>query len=202
QDELKARLLRILQISPPSQDEWKRYAKPDEWREYLVERAMSTFDAKRVLYGEERFDYFVRWVVLHTVDDNWKEHLYAMDRLKEGVGLRAYGQKDPLIEFKREGFEMFAAMLETINEESLRIIFNSVISEPTDRRPTGSQRLSYIHKSVDAPSRADIGDEDGATSPNAEHTGKKQPIRVEKTPGRNDPCPCGSGKKYKKCCGA
>jgi len=125
-----------------------------------------------------------------------------MDRLKEGVGLRAYGQKDPLIEYKREGFELFSEMLDTIAEESLRIVFNSVISEPGEQRQRQTSKLSYVHEQASIPDGVDTSEAAESGTTGSGRQTKKQPIRVEKTPGRNDPCPCGSGKKYKKCCGA
>jgi len=202
QDELKARLHRNLQISPPRKEEWKTCSKPADWHEHILTGTMETFDARRELYSAERFDYFARWVVLRTIDEKWKDHLYDMDRLREGVGLRAYAQKDPLIEYKREGFEMFTMMLDAVNEESLRIIFNSVISEPGEQQSRRAQKLSYVHEAAASPTDADISDDDGRRAQAADRSAKRQPVKVEKTPGRNDPCPCGSGKKYKKCCGA
>ena len=199
-DELKVKLNRNLQISIPPREEWERLSKPDDWFEYLLDRTLEAYDRRRELYGIERFDAFVRWVILRVVDEKWKDHLYDMDQLKEGVGLRAYGQKNPLIEYKREGFEMFSAMLDATAEESLRIIFNSVIHDSQERRIKQTSNLSFVHETASGLALAD-----GADSENAKASGggsvKKSPVRVDKLPGRNDPCPCGSGKKYKKCCG-
>ncbi len=203
QDDLSNRLRRNLQIPPPTEDEWGTIAKPDQWIEYLVDQTLKSFDTRRKLYSEERFDPFVRFVALRTIDEKWKDHLYDMDRLKEGVGLRAYGQKDPLIEYKREGFSMFSSMLDSTNEETLRIIFNSTIREPQERRPSTATRLSYVHADAELPVPSMQTGESPGQSPSAGRRGvKKTPVRVEQTVGRNDPCPCGSGKKYKKCCGA
>ncbi|MDP8238259.1 MAG: preprotein translocase subunit SecA [Candidatus Hatepunaea meridiana] len=197
QEELKQKLFRILQLSPPPNDKWGELSKPDEWYDYLLKEALDGFGRRRELYGVERFDMFVRWVVLRSVDDKWKDHLYDMDRLKEGVGLRAYGQKDPLIEYKREGFDMFSKMLDATNEDALRIMYNSVIQEPQHRRSRQSSGLSFVHDEASAPTQRDISDDQSASG----RSRKKQPIRVEKKIGRNDPCPCDSGKKYKHCCG-
>jgi len=199
QDQIGQQLRRNLQIDPPPRDEWGRISEPDDWQKYLLEQALEAFDRRRELYSKERFDPFVRWVALRTVDEKWKDHLYDMDRLKEGVGLRAYGQKDPLIEYKREGFEMFSAMLDSTNEEILRIIYNQVIQEPRERRPVKAPRLSFVH----AEATAQVGGDGEETQPQPGRSApKRQPVRVGPTVGRNDPCPCGSGKKYKKCCGA
>ena len=203
QAELDIRLKRNLQINPPPKEDWARISKKDDWHKYLVEQSLTAFDRRRDLYGEDRFDPFVRWVALRSVDERWKDHLYDMDHLKEGVGLRAYGQKDPLIEFKREGFEMFSAMLDTINEETLRIIYNSVIQEPRQQRSAPSSQLSHVHAETGLPV-SDIGGDDGREGQTqlSQQRKKKQPVRVGQAIGRNEPCPCGSGKKYKKCCGA
>ncbi|RYD07095.1 hypothetical protein N752_00505 [Desulforamulus aquiferis] len=117
-----------------------------------------------------------RVVLLRLVDEKWMDHLDAMDQLREGIGLRAYGQKDPVIEYKFEAFEMFNNMIATIQDDTVRYIFrvNLVPAQPKEQRVTVENRS---------------GDE-----------GQKQPVRKEQQAGRNDPCPCGSGKKYKKCC--
>ncbi len=200
QDELRKALFRNLQLKPPPEDSWGEISKPDDWHEYLLDETVKSFNRRSEIFGEDMFHTFVRYVALRIIDEKWKDHLYDMDRLKEGVGLRAYGQKDPLIEFKREGFDLFSTMLETANEETLRVIFNSVVKESDEKRPSRStSRLSYIHseaKGMDS-TQAPTAQENQAKS----RTKKIQPVKVEKTTGRNDPCPCGSGKKYKKCCG-
>ncbi|MBM3326637.1 MAG: preprotein translocase subunit SecA [Calditrichaeota bacterium] len=207
-DEITERLRRTLQISPPPKPQWGVLSRSTDWVEYLQTQALNAFDRRRDLYGGERFDQFVRWVALRTVDERWKDHLYDMDRLKEGVGLRAYGQRDPLIEYKKEGFEMFSAMLDAINEETLRIIYNAVIQDPREQRPVSGQRMSFVKVEAARPSggaaEAVSEDETGAAAgkPQARPVGKRIPVRVEHTVGRNEPCPCGSGKKYKKCHGA
>ncbi|NQU05481.1 MAG: SEC-C domain-containing protein, partial [Calditrichaeota bacterium] len=197
QDELQAKLFRVLQIKVPPEEEWDTISKPFEWQDYLLERTMDNFDKRRELYEQERFDTFVRWIALQVVDERWKNHLYDMDRLKEGIGLRAYGQKDPLIEYKREGFDMFKAMLDSTNEDSLKIIFNSVIQEQAKSRAGSSAQLSYTHAEAASPVPGEAESPKGEAAP----AKKKQPVKVDKQPGRNDPCPCGSRKKYKKCCG-
>ncbi len=123
--------------------------------------------------------------MLQTVDNLWKDHLLSMDHLKEGIGLRGYAQQNPLIVYKKEGFDMFQSMISRVKDETLGILFRIQISEPDKindlRRPT-KQDLVYS-SGDDAPQ-------------------KKKPVKraVQKI-GRNAPCPCGSGKKYKKCCG-
>jgi preprotein translocase subunit SecA len=205
-DEIIQRLRRILQVDPPPRERWTQLSKKADWQEYLAQEAHNAFERRRELYSADKFDPFVRYVTLRVTDEKWKDHLYDMDRLKEGVGLRAYGQKDPLIEYKREGFEMFSAMLDAVNEESLRIIYNVMLQEPSQARPTRPMGVTYIHaeaaRPVSAPRGDDSDEEQARSTPAADTQVKKTPIRVGPTVGRNDPCPCGSGKKYKKCHGA
>jgi preprotein translocase subunit SecA len=129
-----------------------------------------------------------RYIMLQTLDYLWKDHLLSMDHLREGIGLRGYGQKDPLLEYKKEGYEMFSAMMDRFREEVCEKLFrvkpvSEVDMERLERRRRVEQQRMVL-------SRGEGGDE------------KKSPVRREKKVGRNDPCPCGSGKKYKKCCGA
>ncbi len=200
QESIKLNLRRNLQIDPPDKELWKELSKPEDWHNHLSEKAQGTFHQRFKLYGEEKFLPYVRFIALRVIDEKWKDHLYEMDRLKEGVGLRAYGQKDPLIEYKREGFDMFRSMLDLTNEETLRIIFNSYIKEPDQNQQRGPQKLSYIHAEASAPGKVEEPSR-GNVVPQGGNR-KKQPVKVEQTVGRNEPCPCGSGKKYKKCHGA
>jgi preprotein translocase subunit SecA len=132
----------------------------------------------------EHYQEVLRFFLLESLDRNWKEHLLNMDHLKEGIGLRGYGQKDPKQEYKREGFELFQDMLFRIKENTLKALCHLRIE-------TRVEEDEFKHKEQE-----DLQYAGGEEQP------KKQPIR-RKTPkiGRNDPCPCGSGKKYKKCCG-
>ena len=123
---------------------------------------------------------FERVALLGAVDRRWMDHIDAMDELRDGIGLRAYGQKNPIIEYKREGYDMFEEMVHLIQEDTLRRLYFTVLAKPVER------------KQVAQPTAASHGEE-----------GKKVPVKkTDKKVGPNDPCPCGSGKKYKKCCGA
>jgi preprotein translocase subunit SecA len=175
-------------------------------QDYLEEKALQLYARRQQTLGDELFKQLQRIAILRIIDEKWKEHLYEMDRLKEGVGLRAYGQQDPLIEYKKEGFRLFQAMLDDVNQEALRLVFRwqpEVESErqPPPQRPARApMRASYAHAEATGMAYAHSQGQmppEGAPTP----AGKKQPIRVEKV-GRNDPCPCGSGKKYKRCHGA
>jgi preprotein translocase subunit SecA len=123
--------------------------------------------------------------MLQTVDHLWKDHLLSMDHLKEGIGLRGYAQQNPLIVYKKEGFEMFQEMISRIQEETLSILFRIQLAEP--------EAVAELQK----PKEQNLVFSGGGDAPI-----KKKPVkRSEKKVGRNAPCPCGSGKKYKKCCG-
>jgi len=150
----------------------------------IFDAAMALYNQKEASIGAKDFRQLERIVMLQTVDTLWKDHLLSMDHLKEGIGLRGYAQQNPLIVYKKEGFEMFQDMITRIKEETLAVLFRIQISEPEvieDLRKPKEQNFVLSH-----------GDE----------APKKQPLkRSDKKTGRNAPCPCGSGKKYKKCCG-
>ena len=179
----------------------------DELREISLEGANSILDYKKEIVNEDIFDQFQKWVVLRTIDEKWREHLAGMDQLREGIGLRAYGQKNPLIEYKQEGFGMFVAMMAETNQETLKRIFRTNIQQedqkPVVRHPATS-RLKMQHDEsegmgfVAPPKSMQTNDQEISTGGQKQ---VRQPIHTEKKIGRNDPCLCGSGKKFKKCCG-
>jgi len=148
----------------------------EEVRDLLLEKAYAGYEEREKELGPENMRELERLVTLRVVDEKWMGHLDAMDQLRQGIGLRAYGQRDPLVEYKYEAYDMFNMMVEEIQEDIVRYIYHVSIME----RPKERQDL--------VENRAEGGEV------------KKQPRRVEKV-GRNDLCPCGSGKKYKKCCG-
>jgi len=157
----------------------------DKLSELVHDHVLAIMNGKEALIGSDQFRQLERYVILQTVDNHWKDHLLSMDHLKEGVGLRGYAQQNPLIVYKKEGFEMFQAMIDRIQEEVVAILFRIQIAEPEQVEEVNPERsqsdLSYSHN------------EGGAA---------KQPARkADSKVGRNDPCSCGSGKKYKKCCG-
>lgn len=149
-------------------------------KDTLVSYLKNAYDKKEDEIGNDVMRYLERVITLQIIDNQWKDHLLAMDHLKEGIGLRGYGQRDPLIEYKKEAFDMFAEMTSRISTEVLRRLYRIQIEkkESVKKEPLRQQRLSYNR---------------GETA--------VQTIRRGKKVGRNDPCPCGSGKKYKKCCG-
>ncbi|RKZ30003.1 preprotein translocase subunit SecA, partial [bacterium] len=154
------------------------------------------------------------YVLFATIDEQWKEHLHALDGLKEGIGLRSYAQKDPLIEYKREAFDMFTDLLERINRLSLERLFRAQVAPAPPEIVRGRERgLQEIHKSTDgygvgaAARAAGVAQKSTGVPPPRRQSPlsgappKSKTIVKGKKVGRNDPCPCGSGKKYKNCCG-
>ncbi len=174
----------------------------------LYQKIVSAYDEKEKLIGSEMMRQLERMVFLQIIDAKWKDHLYAMDTLREGIGLRAYGQRDPLIEYKRESFEMFSEMMNSIEEEAVDIIFKIEPARPSRFRgafSSVSQQLVHPEMQTFSPSAAMSGDGNVPAAP--ERGNLPSPAPHAKV-GRNDPCPCGkidpktgNPLKYKKCCG-
>ena len=164
-------------------------------------------------FGPERMQYLVRYILLQVIDTKWKEHLYGLDNLREGIGLRAYGQRDPLVEYKREAFDMFDAMSDVIKEEAVELLFRvQQVHETKLANPIEDSKAQYIHPEAGiseskAPASSQMPRGMGAPSPFSprnEVSDDQAPAPIKRSHekvGRNDTCPCGSGKKYKKCCG-
>ncbi len=157
----------------------------EAFREWLSEVVKNRYEEREKEMGEELMRDLERFLTLQTVDMHWKDHLLAMDYLKEGIGLRGYGQVDPLVEYKREGHAMFQAMIDKIKEDIIRGLFYIRVEREQEReqlqREQEQQPMYFSHGDSSAPAT--------------------KTVRKGKKIGRNDPCPCGSGKKYKKCCG-
>ncbi len=158
----------------------------NEMGNLIALKAKEAYENKEREAGPEFMRYIEKMVLLQVIDAQWKDHLLGIDHIKEGIGLRGYAQRDPLVEYKKEAFELFADMSRRINTEVLMRLFKIQVRQETLEQQSSraaeqqSKRLVYNR-----------GDGDSA----------KQPVHKEKKIGRNDPCPCGSGKKYKKCCG-
>lgn len=152
-------------------------AGPDELHDFLMDKVEKAYKKREAQYGEELLRKIERSVILNVVDQHWIEHIDAMDSLKQGIGLRAIGQVDPVQAYQMEGFDMYEEMIDAIREETLRILFKASFREDSSER-----------KGV-----AKVTGESSAAKAVTQR-------RVKKV-GRNDPCPCGSGKKYKHCCG-
>jgi preprotein translocase subunit SecA len=168
-------------------------------RDELLGKIRKARQEKEAQIGSDMTRYLERMIMLQVVDSQWKDHLLAMDHLKEGIGLRGYGQKDPLIEYKREGYEMFEAMQGRIATEAVEYLMKVQVAVEPER---AALRAEAPELSLAPPG-------DGRRRGREVSAGRS--LRLEAAPavaaprakvGRNDPCPCGSGKKYKKCCGA
>ncbi len=162
------------QLQPSDLDETGR----EGIKEILKEKSIEAYDAREEELGPEHMRELERVLMLRIVDEKWMDHLDTMDQLREGIGLRAYGQKDPLIEYKFESYDMFQNMISTIQEDTVRYLF----------------RVNLVREQKPAPQRKTVENRYAEEGP-------KKPVKNESKVGRNDPCPCGSGKKYKKCCG-
>jgi preprotein translocase subunit SecA len=159
----------------------------DAMKEHLVQALTAMMDEKQAQVGEDNLRRFEKYLLLQILDHHWKEHLLAMDHLRQSVGLRGYAQKQPLQEYKQESFELFAAMIERVREETMLMLHRVQIERaPEPEAPRQMQPMNFQH-----------GDEV------IDENEPLQPVRRDHPKvGRNDPCPCGSGKKYKHCHGA
>jgi preprotein translocase subunit SecA len=163
-------------------------------------QAQAQYERRENDWGSDLTREVERRVIMSMIDEKWRDHLYEMDMLKEGIGLRAWGQKDPLIEYKREAFGAFEAMMGGLGEDVIRRFFRVSIVQPqaASAPPAAVAATRAAQASHSAFSAFDQPRTPTATSAPTE---PKTPIQVEKKVGRNDPCPCGSGKKFKKCHG-
>jgi preprotein translocase subunit SecA len=193
----------------------------------IFEKLKERYEAKEKLIGADAMRHHERMIMLSVIDQQWKDHLLGMDHLKEGIGLRGYGQHDPLVEYKKESFEMFEAMLQRFQEDTVRYLYLMQILE----RPAPAPAPPPATAQEAGSSAQHGGDGNGRRPPRLVATsadeieeafirrkrreleqarmaggGERQPVqqvvRSQEKVGRNDPCPCGSGKKYKKCHGA
>jgi preprotein translocase subunit SecA len=192
-----------------------------ELGDQIFEKLKELYDAKEKTLGADAMRYHERMIMLSVLDTLWKDHLLNMDHLKEGIGLRGYGQHDPLVEYKRESFDMFEEMMEKSQQDAVRYLFHMQImdapaaqaavaadqtngDQPQQQLPPPRKRASTSMDDLEAQfqrrkkkelEQARMAGSNGNTSP-------QQVVRGQAKVGRNDPCPCGSGKKYKKCHGA
>jgi preprotein translocase subunit SecA len=164
-------------------------------RDQIWQRLQAEYAEKESIIGAEAMRYYERIIMLNIVDAQWKDHLLALDHLKDGIGLRGYGQKDPLVEYKKESFALFEEMLNRIDAETVRALYllQVTVEEPPQQRMQRRPRRGQLNFTKANATAAAAGEDEG-----------KPRTVVSDHPkiGRNDPCPCGSGKKYKKCHGA
>ncbi len=186
----------------------------DELRGLVVDDALARYDAKEQAIGAETLREIERRVMLSVIDQHWREHLYEMDYLREGINLRAMGQRDPLAEWQREGFDMFEAMMGMIDDDFVRYVTHLEVVTEEEEAPQ-PRNLSYsapedpvqgaaglqqarAAQPVEEAALEELGD---APEPVGPIGAANEPVSVEKMPGRNEPCYCGSGKKFKLCHG-
>ncbi len=193
---IKEQLLQYLLVDIKLEPEEFETLGKDGLKDKIVKAAVDFYKRKEEMLGSDLMARLERYAVLSVIDQKWKEHLREMDDLKEGIGLRAYGQKDPLVEYKSEAFKLFVDLLSQIRNESVSFSFKFFpqASEEVQRRRTAPVRMMESKQSTE-----NIGF--SGRQPHTNPEGKVQTVRVEQKVGRNDPCPCGSGKKYKHCHG-
>ena len=177
--ELNELLIPVIPMQPLGDDEVQSL-NANELKHMLKERAVKLYEAKEAEFPEEEMiRELERVVLLKTIDRKWMDHIDDMEILREGIGLQAYGQRDPLVEYKMAGFEMFDEMTANIQEETIRLLFHVKVEQKVEReevaKVTGTNKDDSLQR-----------------APKTRETKKVYP---------NDPCPCGSGKKYKQCCG-
>ena len=206
--EVRAKFLIDLLITP---EEFQQ-AGEDGVTDRIVKGAEEFYRRKEEKIGREMMGMLERMAMLQVIDNKWRDHLREMDDLKEGIHLRGYGQKDPLVEYKTEAFRMFMDLMELIADEVVNIVFKffpetpAQLPAPRARRPVRAQDMVMTHDS--AQGAGFEGNREAIPAGAAEHgpagkaPQKPSPVHVDQKIGRNDPCPCGSGKKYKNCHGA
>jgi preprotein translocase subunit SecA len=185
----------------------------------VTEAVTKRYTEREKQFGAELMRWLERRIILDIVDSQWKDHLLSLDHLKEGIGLRGYGQKDPLVEFKKEAFVLFEDMMSRIDNETIRYLYHIQIQqaekapEDMDTRPEaqqageparpqqqpGPRRVPEVARQIERKQQRQQKDLQYQTGPAQAEAPK--PVKVGAKVGRNDPCPCGSGKKYKKCHG-
>lgn len=156
----------------------------EELREFLQSGVLAAYEEREQQIGSEQMRELERYLLLRVMDKKWMEHLRSMDDLRQGIGLRAYGQRDPLLEYQFEAYEMFQAMMQEMQEDVVQLIFRVRLVSAEQRQQEDRLRQAVTNRE---------GDGDG----NQTRVPQRRVVKI----GRNDPCPCGSGKKYKKCCG-
>jgi preprotein translocase subunit SecA len=164
----------------------------DEVKEVLKEAVNKRYEEKEAKVGEEVMRLHEKYILLQVIDQLWKDHLLMIDHLKEGIGLRGYGQRDPLIEYKKESFELFQEMNERIQDRVVKFLWK--VDVVVERE--GEERVERPQQRLPQPPKQQPMFFSGGQA--EQQTVKRREAKV----GRNDPCPCGSGKKYKKCHGA
>ncbi|MDZ7642292.1 MAG: preprotein translocase subunit SecA [Desulfurivibrio sp.] len=190
---LAERTFALFGASPEWDEAQRADIKPAEFERYLLEFFTTRYEEREAQVGAENMRQLERIILLQMVDSHWKEHLLNMDHLKEGIGLRGYGQKNPLNEYKREGFNMFTEMIERMRQKTISTLFR--VRLVREEEAEALEALEAQQRRQQPALRLSRQEGEGADQP-------RQPVtRQGDKVGRNAPCPCGSGKKYKHCCG-
>ena len=199
--EIIKRFRETLYYTPDAHIEVTQSKTLPELKQAILDNIYSEMDEKASKVGVENFNMFARMEYLRLIDMKWQEHLENLDALREAVNLRAYGQKNPLLEYKLEGFEIFDKMIDEIRKVIVRKVINVKV-ERYSEQPQRNQMASVAthQESAQFDSHRNMASQSGAVTSNP--TGNVQVVRSTPKVGRNDPCPCGSGKKYKHCHGA
>ena len=177
--ELNRLLLPIIPLEPVT-EEYVQKLRKDELKQKLKEDAVKLYEEKEAEFPqEEQIRELERVILLKVIDQKWMDHIDDMDQLRQGIGLQAYGQRDPKVEYKMTAYDMFNEMTAAIQQDTIRLLYHVRIEQKVEREQVAK-----------------------VTGTNKDDSGPKKPVqRVEKKIYPNDPCPCGSGKKYKQCCG-
>ena len=179
-NELNSVLLPTIPLEPVTQETLEKIGSKNELKQQLKEQAVKLYEAKEAEFPEkEQLRELERVILLKVIDRKWMDHIDDMDQLRQGIGLQAYGQRDPLVEYKMSAYEMFDAMSAGIQEDTVRLLFHVKVEQKVEREEVA--KVTGTNK-----------DESGPRAPKKRAADKIYP---------NDPCPCGSGKKYKQCCG-
>ena len=177
--ELNEMLLSIMPVKAVTKERVEKISK-NELKQQLKEEAVKLYEEKEAEFPEEeQIRELERVVLLKVIDQKWMDHIDDMDQLREGIGLQAYGQRDPKVEYKMAAYDMFNEMLESIQQDTVRLLFHVRVEQKVEREQVAK-----------------------VTGTNKDESGPRKPVqRAERKIYPNDPCPCGSGKKYKQCCG-
>ena len=166
----------------------------------IMDAAIEFYNRKEEMISSEMMARLERFAMLSVIDQKWKEHLREMDDLKEGIGLRAYGQKDPLVEYKSEAFKLFVSLLENVRNDVISFAFKFFPHAPDEVQQRRRQPTSRMTESKQSTTNIGLGPGPGQLQA-PQRAGKSQPVKLGAKVGRNEPCPCGSGKKFKHCHG-
>jgi preprotein translocase subunit SecA len=185
-----------IQYSPPSIIDYKELA------EDVLDKVRQSFLSKFEQFDKQAFVQFLKFVLLDAIDEKWKEHLYNIESLREGIGLRGYAHLNPKLEYKKEAYLLFGNVIDAIADEVVTTIFNFEVRAVEEEKLAKRWTILEVKKEEFDTEKAvmEMGKKSVASEENVADEEKPMPIVKGEKIGRNDPCPCGSGKKYKKCC--